>query len=113
MMSAMSKDLEDSIVRLSPLAPLIGVHLILATEQPHAHVTTARIQEHISCSIVFQSASRHNSRVLLDMVGTEKRLDRGDALLQTNNGAVHRINCAYVSDKTVQDVVAYRKHPET
>ena len=113
MMRAMSKDFEDSIARLSLLAPLTGVHLILATEQPHAHVTTARIQEHISCSIAFQSASRHNSRVILDMVGTEKRLDRGDALLQTSNGAVHRIKCAYVSDKTVQDVVAYWKRPKT
>ena len=53
------------------------------------------------------------SRTILDCDGAQTLLGKGDALLQTNDGAVLRINCAYMSDKTVQDVVAYWKRPKT
>ncbi|WP_027187215.1 DNA translocase FtsK [Desulfovibrio cuneatus] len=110
-----SKEVETSIVRLAQLARAAGIHLILATQRPSVDVVTGLIKANFPCRIAFQVTSKHDSRTILDAVGAEYLLGKGDMLFKPSGGKFLRLHGAFVSDKNVNTVCDYwraRQKPE-
>ena len=115
LMLVAAKEVETSIVRLAQLARAAGIHLILATQRPSVDVVTGLIKANFPCRISFQVTSKHDSRTILDSVGAEHLLGRGDMLFKPGGGKFQRLHGAFVSDDEVHGVVKYwksRQKPE-
>lgn len=109
LMLVAAKEVETSIVRLAQLARAAGIHLILATQRPSVDVVTGLIKANFPCRISFQVTSKHDSRTILDTVGAEQLLGKGDMLFKPSGGKFRRMHGAFVSDKNVNSVVGYWK----
>lgn len=109
LMLVAAKEVETSIVRLAQLARAAGIHLILATQRPSVDVVTGLIKANFPCRISFQVTSKHDSRTILDTVGAEQLLGRGDMLFKPPGGKFRRMHGAFVSDRNVNAVVEYWK----
>jgi S-DNA-T family DNA segregation ATPase FtsK/SpoIIIE len=110
-----TKEVETSVVRLAQLARAAGIHLILATQRPSVDVVTGLIKANFPCRVSFQVTSKHDSRTILDTVGAEYLLGKGDMLFKPGGGKFQRMHGAFVSDGAVQAVVDYwrsRQQPE-
>jgi S-DNA-T family DNA segregation ATPase FtsK/SpoIIIE len=110
-----AKEVETSIVRLAQLARAAGIHLILATQRPSVDVVTGLIKANFPCRIAFQVTSKHDSRTILDTVGAEHLLGKGDMLFKPAGGKFQRMHSPFVSDKSVSAVVDYwrsRQEPD-
>jgi S-DNA-T family DNA segregation ATPase FtsK/SpoIIIE len=109
LMLVAAKEVETSIVRLAQLARAAGIHLILATQRPSVDVVTGLIKANFPCRISFQVTSKHDSRTILDTVGAEHLLGKGDMLFKPGGGKSKRLHGAFVSDQDVTAVVDYWK----
>ncbi len=109
LMLVAAKEVETSIVRLAQLARAAGIHLILATQRPSVDVVTGLIKANFPCRISFQVTSKHDSRTILDAVGAEHLLGKGDMLFKPGGGKFKRMHGAFVSDQNVNAVVGYWK----
>lgn len=109
LMLVAAKEVETSIVRLAQLARAAGIHLILATQRPSVDVVTGLIKANFPCRISFQVTSKHDSRTILDTVGAEHLLGKGDMLFKPGGGKFQRMHGAFVSDADVHAVVNYWK----
>lgn len=107
LMLTAGKDVETSIVRLAQLARAAGMHLIIATQRPSVDVVTGLIKANFPCRISFQVTSKHDSRTILDTVGAEHLLGRGDMLYKPAGGRFQRLHGAFVSDEEVATVADY------
>ena len=107
LMMTAGKEAEMSIVRLAQLARAAGIHLILATQRPSVDVVTGLIKANFPTRLAFQVTSKHDSRTILDAVGAERLLGRGDSLFKPGGGRPLRIHGAYVSDEEITSVVHY------
>lgn len=107
LMLTAGKDVETSIVRLAQLARAAGIHLIIATQRPSVDVVTGLIKANFPCRISFQVTSKHDSRTILDTVGAEHLLGRGDMLFKPAGGRFQRLHGAFVSDEEVATVADY------
>lgn len=104
------KDVESSIQRLAQKARASGIHMVLATQRPSVDIITGVIKANLPCRLSFQVVSKHDSRTILDQVGAEKLLGRGDMLFQRpGSGRLERIQGALVSDEEVLSLVANLK----
>ncbi len=104
------KDVESSIQRLAQKARASGIHMVLATQRPSVDVITGVIKANLPCRLSFQVVSKHDSRTILDQMGAEKLLGRGDLLLQRPGvGRLERLQGALVSDEEVLALVAETK----
>lgn len=104
------KDVEGSIQRLAQKARASGIHMVLATQRPSVDVITGVIKANLPCRLSFQVVSKHDSRTILDQMGAEKLLGRGDLLLQRPGvGRLERLQGALVSDEEVLSLVAETK----
>jgi len=104
------KDVESSIQRLAQKARASGIHLVLATQRPSVDIITGVIKANLPCRAAFQVVSKHDSRTILDQIGAEKLLGRGDMLFQKPGAArLERIQGALVSDEEVLTLVAAAK----
>lgn len=104
------KDVESSIQRLAQKARASGIHMVLATQRPSVDVITGVIKANLPCRLSFQVVSKHDSRTILDQMGAEKLLGRGDVLLQRPGvGRLERLQGALVSDEEVLALVAATK----
>jgi DNA segregation ATPase FtsK/SpoIIIE, S-DNA-T family len=107
MMSGLSR-VESLITRLAQMARAVGIHLILATQRPSVDVITGLIKANFSTRIAFQTASKVDSRTILDANGAEKLLGRGDMLFSTPGLAEPvRIHGAYISGEETERLVEF------
>jgi S-DNA-T family DNA segregation ATPase FtsK/SpoIIIE len=109
LMLTASKEVETSIVRLAQLARAAGMHMILATQRPSVDVVTGLIKANFPCRISFQVTSKHDSRTILDTVGAEHLLGKGDMFYKPSGGRLKRLHGAFVSDEEGFAVVNYWK----
>ena len=100
------KDVETSIQRLAQKARASGIHLVLATQRPSVDIITGVIKANLPCRISFQTVSKHDSRTILDQVGSEKLLGKGDMLFQRpGTSRLERIQGAFIEDDEVISLV--------
>ena len=105
LMATTGKELEATLARLAAMARAVGMHIVLATQRPSIDVITGLIKANIPSRIAFMVASKFDSRIIIDGVGAEKLLGRGDMLFASAwDPAPIRIQGAYLSDEEVEAV---------
>lgn len=108
LMLVASKEVEDSIMRITQMARAAGIHLIVATQRPSTDVITGVVKANIPSRISFAVASQIDSRTILDTGGAEKLLGKGDMLFKPmgeNFGL--RIQGNFISDEEIERVIDY------
>jgi len=106
LMATSGKELESIVARLTAMSRAVGIHLVLATQRPSVNVITGLIKANIPSRIAFMVASRTDSNIIIDSVGAEKLLGRGDMLYASAVDPYPvRIQGTFVSDQEVEDVV--------
>mgnify|MGYP000632457065 CR=1 FL=1 len=110
LMSIAKNEIEHSIIRLSQLSRAAGIHLILATQRPSVNVITGVIKANLPSRISFQVTSKFDSRTILDRIGAEKLLGRGDMLfLPPQSSNLIRIQGSYITDEEIENVCEFIK----
>jgi S-DNA-T family DNA segregation ATPase FtsK/SpoIIIE len=106
LMATTGKELEGVVARLAAMSRAVGIHLVLATQRPSIDVITGLIKANIPSRIAFMVASKTDSRIIIDQVGAEKLLGKGDMLYSSSTDPFPvRIQGTFVSDTEVEDVV--------
>ena len=110
LMATTGKELESVVARLAAMSRAVGIHLVLATQRPSIDVITGLIKANIPTRIAFMVASKMDSRIIIDQVGAEKLLGRGDMLYASATDPFPvRIQGTFVSDNEVENVVDFVK----
>ncbi|MZH45435.1 MAG: DNA translocase FtsK [Nitrospinae bacterium] len=110
LMMVASKGVEDSLTRLAQMARAAGIHLIVATQRPSVDVLTGIIKANFPTRMSYKVTSRVDSRTILDAMGADKLLGKGDMLfLPPGTSKLHRLHGVMVSDEEIQRIVDFIK----
>ena len=108
LMHLVGKEMETKVSRLAAMSRAVGIHLVLATQRPSVDVITGVIKNNIPTRIAFAVTSSTDSRIILDEMGAEKLLGRGDMLYQSaTEPASIRIQGSFLSDQEVEQIVDF------
>jgi S-DNA-T family DNA segregation ATPase FtsK/SpoIIIE len=108
LMMTMKREVEGHIIRLAQKSRAAGIHLVVATQKPTVDVITGLIKSNLPARICFQVSSRSDSRVVLDEMGADKLLGKGDMLfLQPGTSTLIRSQGTYTSDEEITRVVQH------
>ncbi len=104
------KNVEESVTRLAQMARAVGMHLVLATQRPSVDVITGLIKANFPSRISFRVATRVDSRTVLDVMGAEHLLGKGDMLfLPPGSSRLTRVHGAFVTETEINRVVDFWK----
>ncbi|MFA7159898.1 MAG: DNA translocase FtsK 4TM domain-containing protein [Kiritimatiellia bacterium] len=110
LMMVAQADVENHIARLAQLSRAVGIHMILATQRPSVNIITGTIKANFPARLSFQVAQKVDSRTILDTVGADKLLGRGDMLfLQPTSSKLVRAQGALTSDDDINAIVNFIK----
>ncbi|HYP88584.1 MAG TPA: DNA translocase FtsK, partial [Polyangiaceae bacterium] len=108
LMMQQGKEVEVSVARLAQKARAAGMHVVLATQRPSVDVITGMIKANFPSRIGFRVAQKVDSRTILDEMGAELLLGRGDMLVKLNGGTdTRRVQCPFVSEEEVNGLTDY------
>ena len=114
LMLVAAKEVEESICRIAQMGRAAGIHLVIATQRPSADVITGLMKANIPSRIAFAVASAMESRIILDTMGAEKLVGRGDMLFAPlGSGKPQRVQGCFISDEEVARVVDFVKKSGT
>jgi DNA segregation ATPase FtsK/SpoIIIE, S-DNA-T family len=104
------RNVEESVTRLAQMARAVGMHLVLATQRPSVDVITGLIKANFPARISFRVATRVDSRTILDVMGAEHLLGKGDMLfLPPGSSRLTRVHGAFVTETEINGVVDFWK----
>ncbi len=104
----MKKEVEGHIIRLSQKSRAAGIHLVVATQKPTVDVITGLIKSNLPARICFKVSQKSDSRVVLDEMGADKLLGKGDLLfMPPGTSALVRAQGTFVSNEEVERVVGH------
>jgi DNA segregation ATPase FtsK/SpoIIIE, S-DNA-T family len=108
------RNVEESVTRLAQMARAVGMHLVLATQRPSVDVITGIIKANFPARISFRVATRVDSRTVLDVMGSEHLLGKGDMLfLPPGSSRLTRVHGAFVTETEINRVVDFWKEQST
>lgn len=114
LMMVAQAEIENYIARLAQLSRAVGIHMILATQRPSVNVITGTIKANFPARIAFQVAQKTDSRTILDAIGADKLLGKGDMLyLSPSSSKLTRAQGAWTSDEEINEIVAHYKEQGT
>lgn len=105
LMLVSKREVEEPIARIAQMARAAGIHMIIATQRPSVDVITGVIKANFPSRISFQVSSKVDSRTILDTMGAEKLLGKGDMLFTTPGHKMIRVHGAYVSEDEISKIV--------
>lgn len=106
LMMTTGREIEETLARIAQMARAAGIHVIIATQRPSVDVITGIIKVNFTARISFKVTSKVDSRTILDDVGAEKLLGRGDMLfMHGNDPHIRRVHGAYITDQEIEFVV--------
>ncbi len=110
LMTVASREVETYIIRLAQMARAAGIHLVVATQRPSVNVVTGIIKVNFPCRIAFKVTQRVDSRTIIDQIGAEKLLGRGDMLfIPPGSSKPIRVHGAYVSEREINSIIDFIK----
>ncbi len=109
LMMTAGKEVEFLIARLAQMARAAGIHMITATQRPSVDVITGLIKVNFPSRIAYKVTSKVDSRTILDMMGAEKLLGKGDMLFMDTKGGIQRVQGAYITDNEIYTVIGHIK----
>jgi len=114
LMQTSGKEIEDPIARLAQMARAVGIHLIVATQRPSVDVITGVIKANFPARIAFQVSSKVDSRTIIDQMGAEKLLGKGDMLyLPPGQSSPKRLHNAFITLDEIEKIIGFiRKQPK-
>jgi S-DNA-T family DNA segregation ATPase FtsK/SpoIIIE len=108
------RNVEESVTRLAQMARAVGMHLVLATQRPSVDVITGLIKANFPARISFRVATRVDSRTILDVMGADHLLGKGDMLfLPPGSSRLTRVHGAFVTEGEINQVVDFWKKQAT
>ena len=114
LMMVARKDIEDNIARLAQMARAAGIYLIVATQRPSVDVLTGVIKVNFPSRISFRVTSKVDSRTILDVMGAETLLGKGDMLfMDSHSASLRRLHGPYVTDAEIRAVVEHVKSQQS